>query len=225
MDVDAGAVLVLVLVVTEVLELEDEPVEEEEEDEDESVEEDADDEDEEEEEEEESVVVDDEDDELDELGEEVDEPLDDDGDVVLEDDMEVMSVGRLVDRLVDVIEKEVELMVGRLVTVIDVLTDVKLREEELDELEEVEELDEELGDVVRLNVSKMVEDVVVLEEGMVEEVSIPVPHTPSQPTICPPRHSVPGAVGPKLIRPPWSQMKKVVPSLPQKIWPLGEQLP
>lgn len=215
----------LVLVVTEVLELEDEGVEEEEDDEDETVEEDADDEDE-EEEEEETVVVDDEDDELDELGEEVDDLLDDDdGDVVLEDDMEVMLVGRLVDRLVDVIEKEVELMVGRLVTVIDVLTDVKLREEELDELEEVEELDEELGDVVGLNMSKMVEDVVVLEEDVVEEVSIPVPHTPLQPTICPPRHSVPAAVGPKLIRPPWSQMKKVVPSLPQKIWPLGEQLP
>ena len=214
--------LVLVLVVTEVLELEDESVEEEDEDEDESVEEDADDED---EEEEESVVVDDEDDELDELGEEVDESLDDDGDVVLEDDMEVMSVGRLVDRLVGVIDKEVELMVGRLVTVIDVLTDVKLGEEEFDELEEVEELDEVLEDVVGLNMSKMVEDVVVLEEDMVEEVSMPVPHTPSQPTICPPRHSVPGAVGPKLIRPPWSQMKKVVPSLPQKIWPLGEQLP
>ena len=208
--------LVLVSVVTEVVELEDESVEEEDEDEEDSVEEDD---------EEESVEEDDEDDELDELLVMVDESLDDEGDVVLEDEMEVMSVGRLVNRLVDVMDKEVELMVGRLVTVIDVLTDIELGEEVLHELEEVEELDVELEDVVGLNMSKMVEDVVVLEEDVVEEVSMRVPHTPSQPTICPPRHSVPAAVGPKLIRPPWSQMKKVVPSVPQKIWPLGEQLP
>ena len=93
-------------------------------------------------------------------------------------------------------------MVGRLVTVIDVLTDIELGEEVLDELEEVEELDVELEDVVGLNMSKMVEDVVVLEEDVVEEVSMPVPHTPLQPSICPSRHSVPAAVGPKLIRPP-----------------------
>ena len=123
------------------------------------------------------------------------------------------------------IDKEVELMVGRLVTVIDVLTDMELGEDVLDELEEVEELDEVLEDVVGLNMSKMVEDVVVLEEDVVEEVSVPVPHTPLQASICPPRHSVPAGVGPKLIRPPWSQMKKVVPSVPQNIWPLGEQLP
>ena len=155
------------------------------------------------------------------LGELVEELLED-GDEEL-DDVMVMA-GKVIERLLDVIDEELdELDDGTVVTETDVLTGM---------LDEALIVSEKLSDVVVmdvvldvLNVSKMVSEVVVLSSVVVVDAPVSTPHTPLQATISPSTHSVPGAVGPKLIRPPWSQMKKVVPSAPQKSWPSGEQLP
>ena len=174
------------------------------------------------------------DDEEDDDDEDEDEE-DEDGELELEEELEeleVLTVGMVSEKLdkeVDDDDKEVELVEGTVMTVTEVLTEVLEGELELDELEVSKKSDVVVKDVVGLvvvNESKMVSDVVVLSSVVVVVgVSISVPHTPLQATICPLTHSVPAAVGPKLMRPPWSQTKKVVPSGPQNIWPSGAQSP
>ena len=97
-------------------------------------------------------------------------------------------------------------------------------------LDVLDELDEVVGVTVLImgvvvNVTVMVLGVVSPGSMVVVGPPSSVPHTPLQATIWPSIHSVPAAVAPKLIRPPWSHSKKVRPSSPQKIWPLGEQSP
>ena len=177
------------------------------------------------------VVVEEEADDGDEVetGELIDALLDD-GDVLLEEELEVMIVGmviEVIEKLVETVEEEeleleleLELEVGTVVTTVDVLTDVELEELVLDVLMVLTD-----GIVKDVLVEDELTDVVLKSSNVVVDVSVSVPHTPSQATICPPTHSVPAAVGPKLIRPPWSHLKNVRPPLPQKSWPSGEQLP
>lgn len=184
------------------------------------------------------------DDELESL-EEDEESLEEDEESVDElvelEDVRVMD-GLVIERLeledvrvedgmvIEVIKEELDN--GVVVTAVDVLTGVVLGDVVFDVLNVLKEMSEVVvKDVVVegvvegvVNVSEMVSEVVVLS-GVVVVEAVSSPHTPSQATISPLTHSVPAAVGPKLIRPPWSQMKKVRPFAPQKSWPSGEQLP
>lgn len=84
-----------------------------------------------------------------------------------------------------------------------------------------------VGNVVEedVNVSNIVEAVVGGLSNGGGGGRLSKPQGPLQATILPSTHSVPAAVGPKSISPPWLQTKKVVPPAPQKSWPSGEQLP
>ena len=176
------------------------------------------------------LVLEMEDEELEELDdgetvEELSEELLEDGDEELDEELDrelvevMVMVGMVVERLLDELEDELEVDEGMVVVVLDVLTEV------VDVVLDVLELVDVEGRDVLLNVSKMVSEVVVLSSVVVVVSPVSSPHSPAQATIWPLTHSVPAAVGPKLIRPPWSQMKKVRPPAPQNIWPSGAQLP
>ena len=119
---------------------------------------------------------------------------------------------------------EDELVEGTVTTATDVLTEVVLGGVVLDELDILKKRSDVVVSSVVDGVDIVVGVVVVLSSKVVV-VSASSPHTPLQATICPLTHSVPAAVGPKKIKPPWSHSKKVTWSSPQKSCPSGAQSP